>query len=300
MRLLAALNEQRFSAVPAPSLALIVADNSPGGDAAQTCQSRQWAWPLHYRHEPQPGISHARNTAIAAVPTGTEFVALIDDDEVPSADWLDRLLDAQARSGADVVAGPAVPVFPPQTPAWITSSGLFLKPANMHALRDLDANPPVATCNALVRASLLGDGGLWFDPALALSGGEDKLLFQTLKLRGCRFTWAATATVSEWIPAERARFGYMWRESFRRGAVKYYVKRRLKSTSTLRSARIALRLTLRCLANMAWALLRLLATWWRGRAAWVPPALEIADSLGTLAGVMRIPSRHYRPEVAGC
>jgi succinoglycan biosynthesis protein ExoM len=277
-----------------------VIDNSPDGDAAIPCQSGRRAWPLQYVHEPRPGISHARNTGLQAVPADTDFVAMIDDDEVPAPEWLDRLLNAQVRSGADIVAGPAVPLFGPRTPDWVATTGFFLKPANMHSLRDLDPDPPVATCNVLMRASLLRDAGLRFDPALALSGGEDKLFFQTLKLRGYRFAWAAQATVSEWIPAERATLGYMWRESFRRGAVKYYVKRKLKSNSALRRARIALRLMLRCVAGIAWELLCLLASAWRGRGAWAPHALAIADNLGTLAGVAGIPNRHYRPEVTAC
>jgi succinoglycan biosynthesis protein ExoM len=277
-----------------------VVDNSPDGDAAPACHSRRWAWPLHYVHEPRPGISHARNAGLSAVPPGTDFIAMIDDDEVPAPEWLDRLLDAQIRSGADIVAGPAVPLFGSRTPEWVAASGFFLKPTNMHTLRDLDPDPPVATCNVLVRASLLGDVGLRFDPALALSGGEDKLLFQTLKLRGYRFAWAAQAVVSEWIPTERATLGYMWRESFRRGAVKYYVKRKLKSTTALRSARIATRLTLRCVAGIGWRLMCLLAHLWRGRGAWAPHALDIADNLGTLAGIAGITNRHYRPEVAAC
>lgn len=275
-------------------------DNSPDGDAAHTCQAREWSWPLHYLHEPRPGISYARNAALSAVPGGTDFVAMLDDDEVPAPDWLDRLLDAQNRSGADIVAGPAVPAFPPGTPDWIAAGGFFLKPTNLHALSDLDPHPPAATCNVLVRASLLGENGVRFDPALALSGGEDKLLFQSLKLRGCRFAWAAAATVNEWVPAERANLAYMWRESFRRGAVKYYVKRQLKSKSALRSARIGLRLVLRSTARIVWKVFCLLACLGRGREAWAPHALDIADSLGTLAGVLRIPNRHYRPEVAAC
>src|SRR5690606_26232391 len=142
-------------------------------------------------------------------------------DEVPAADWLDQLLNAQARSGADVIVGPATPVFPPATPDWVKASRLFVKPENWASLRELDPDPPAATCNVLVSAALFGPSGVNFDPALALSGGEDKLLFQSLKLSGHTFAWAATAHVSEWIPAERANLSYMWRESYRRGCVKY-------------------------------------------------------------------------------
>jgi succinoglycan biosynthesis protein ExoM len=294
LRLLGGLDAQVFNDVPAPSICLIVVDNSPQADAAATCSARPWAWPLHYLHEPRPGISYARNTALAAVPEGTDFIAMIDDDEVPVPNWLEQLLAAQARSGADIVVGPSTPIFAQGTPDWVSASGFFLKPHNARELQDLDPQPPAATCNVLVRASLLGASGRVFDPALALSGGEDKLLFQSLKLSGYRFAWAAHAHVSEWIPPERATLAYMWRESYRRGSVKYYVKRHLKATSAPRALRMGLRMAVRGLVRIAAGLLGALTRIGYGRAVWVPYALHVADSLGTIAGVLRIPNRHYR------
>ena len=300
LRLLAGLDGQVFAAVPQPSVCLIVVDNSPTASAAASCAAHPSRWPLHYLHEPQPGISHARNTALAAVPAGTDFIAMIDDDEVPAPDWLDQLLAAQARSGADVIVGPTAPIFPPATPGWVAANSLFIKPENQASLRDLDPDPPAATCNVLVRAGLLGPAGLSFEPALALSGGEDKLLFQSLKQHGHTFAFAAAAHVSEWIPPERATFAYMWRESYRRGCVKYFVKQRLKSRSRLGSLRIAVRLVVKSLGLIAWHLLRMLAKLGRKDRAWIPSALHMADSLGTIAGTFQIPNRHYRPKDVKC
>jgi GT2 family glycosyltransferase len=238
---------------------------------------------------------------LAAVPPGTDFVAMIDDDEVPDPDWLDQLLDAQTKSGADVVVGRTTPTFPAKTPGWVSASGFFPKPQNPDALGELDPDPPAATCNVLVRASLFDYSAAPFDTALALSGGEDKLLFQSFKLSGYKFTWAANAQVSESIPAERANFAYMWRESYRRGCVKYLVKRRLKSRSALRSLWIAIRLSIRSLGRIARDLLRaILACFGQHGRDWVPHALNIADSLGTIAGVLQIPNRHYRPKRFEC
>jgi len=294
LRLLAGLDAQVFDAVPTPAIELIVVDNSPLADAAGICDAGRWKWPLRYLHEPRPGISHARNTAVAAVTASTDFIAMIDDDEVPAPDWLDQLLHAQKRSQADIVVGPTTPVFPQDTPDWVPASGFFLKPDNAHALRELDTQPPAATCNVLVRAALLDSPGQVFDPALALCGGEDKLLFQSLKLSGHRFAWAAHAHVSEWIPPERANFAYMWREAYRRGSVKYYVKSRLKAASALHALRMGLRMSLTGLGRIAVALLCLPAKVGRGRAGLARHALNVADSLGTIAGVLHIPNRHYR------
>lgn len=296
MRLLDALDRQVLSGDPAPTVALVVVDNSPDGDASSLLAARQGHWPLSYCHEPQPGISHARNRALAALPAGTEFVAMIDDDEEPTQHWLQALLTAQQRSGADVVVGPTLPRFSGDTPPWIEACGFFPKPRNHAQLAELDPDPPAATCNVLVRASLFDDPALRFEPQLALSGGEDKLLFQQLKLRGCRFAFAPQALALEDIPAERANLGYMWREAYRRGTVRYLVKRRLKSRSGARAAWIALRLLARSLLRSLWNGLRTLPALGAGRAAWAPRVLAIADSLGTCAGVIGLRSRHYRPE----
>lgn len=299
-RLLAALEVQQFTLGPAPSMVIIVVDNSPDGDAEPTLKAHQSTWPLHCVHEPCPGISYARNAAIAAVPADTNFIAMIDDDEEPSAQWLDHLLDAQARSGADVVVGPVLPVFPDGTPDWVQAGGVFYKPTNMHELYDLHPDPAAATCNVLIRARLIGSGGLQFDPALALSGGEDKMLFQLMKRQRYRFAWAASALVREWVPADRANFAYMWQEAVRRGTVKHYVKCQLKSTSALHSSRIGLRMALFCVAGILRDALYLLANAWRGRRAMLPHALNIADQLGTIAGILQIPNRHYRPSRTSC
>jgi GT2 family glycosyltransferase len=225
---------------------------------------------------------------------------MTDDDAVPEPNWLDQLLETQARSGADIVVGPTTPLFPPGTPDWVAATGFFLKPQNQASLRDMDPDPPAATCNVLLRADLLGESRLRFEPALAISGGEDKLLFQLLKARGFRFAWAAAARVVEWIPDERANLKYMWRESYRRGLVKFFVKRKTKSRSATHSLRIAIRLSLHSLVFIPYDGLRILFNLSRGRDIWVPHALNIARNLGTVAGVLGVSSRHYRVENATC
>lgn len=299
-RLLEALHRQAFEVTAAPALRLVVVDNSPSAESAAICNADEWTLPLTYVHEPRPGISYARNTALAAVPEGTDFIAMTDDDAVPEPGWLDQLLDTQSRSSADVVVGPTTPVFPPGTPDWVAATGFFLKPQNQDRLRDMDPDPPAATCNVLLRADLLGASRLSFEPALAISGGEDKLLFQLLKAGGYRFAWAPAARTVEWIPAERANFNYMWRESYRRGLVKFFVKRKSKSRSAAHSLRIAIRLLLHSLVFIPFNALRTLVTLGQGRDTWVPHALDLARNLGTVAGVLGMSSSHYRLENAAC
>jgi len=289
---------QTFADVPAPAITVIVADNEGSPDNRRICDEfRQTQfYTLVYVHEPCRGISHARNACLDQLPTGTDFVAMIDDDEVPDSDWLNQLLLAQRKSHADVVAGPAFPEFREGTPDWIRDCDFFLKPADFTCFADLQADPPAATCNVLVNAAIFSRTGLRFDPQLALSGGEDKLLFQDLKLRGYRFAWAARARVREHIPANRATFGYMWREQFRRGSVKYYVKRKLKVTNRLKLLRLVPKFLARATGDILAGCYGITAQLFRNRknrCALARNALPIADGLGAISGLLQFSSHHY-------
>ncbi len=64
--------------------------------------------------EPRQGNCHAINaafeTALAMFPAATSFL-MIDDDEIASPDWLERMMHAAEATGADVVGGPVLPQF---------------------------------------------------------------------------------------------------------------------------------------------------------------------------------------------
>lgn len=294
--LLQALAEQRFTHVPPPRVTLVVTDNEGNEQVRALCDSsrREPFAALLYYHEPQRGISYARNACLDHVPHATDFIAMIDDDEIPAQDWLEQLLLAQARTGAEVVIGPATPVFEPDTPQWIQQSGFFDKPREQSSLADLQSDPAAATCNALVAAGSLAATGIRFHPDLALSGGEDALFFRELKLAGYRFTWARHAQVFEAVPAQKARIGYMLREEFRRGNVRVFVEDLISSKSggrrpgALRESRRALKRVFSGIAGLLGTLPRCN----RGRMAMA--ASRVARGLGMLAGLAGIRNRHYR------
>ena len=119
--LLGGLAAQRFAAVPRPRFDVVIVDNEGSSEAAAICAKAgpTTGLAVRYVQEPRRGISYARNTCLDHVARDAEFFAMIDDDEVPELDWLEQLLCAQARAGADVVRGAVVPVFPESAPAWI-------------------------------------------------------------------------------------------------------------------------------------------------------------------------------------
>jgi glycosyltransferase involved in cell wall biosynthesis len=296
--LLTCLANQTFNDIPVPKISVIVADNEGNPENRRLCNEfRQTHFQsLTYVHEHRRGISYARNACLDQVPAEIDFVAMIDDDEAPDSAWLNHLLLAQSRSGADVVVGPTYPEFQQGTPAWIKDSGFFLKPENPSRFKDLQADPPAATCNVLVNAAIFARPGLRFDPQLALSGGEDKLLFQDIKLRGYTFAWAANAKVTEFVSRERATFGYMWHEQYRRGSVKYYVKRRLKVSNRLKLIRLVPKFLARALANILAGSYGVITQLLRNRKDWSAlacNALIVADGLGSISGLLHLKNRHY-------
>lgn len=215
---------QTFSTMPAPVLHVVIADNECSDRTREICAEfeRQSKIAVTYVCEPKRGISFARNACLGNIPEVFEFFASIDDDEVPEPDWLERLLEVQTATGADVVQGAVVPVFPKGTPEWLVNGNFFGlprrgwtgTPLHRDEHQELDF---AATNNALVRVSAVNNLGLRFDAALALTGGEDSQFFRTLVAEGCRIVYAPRARVRETVPAERATVWYRLKLEFRIG-----------------------------------------------------------------------------------
>ena len=117
---------------------------------------------------------------------------------------------------------PSFPIFPSGTPDWLVDGNFFGLPrrswtgTTLHRdeYQELDF---AATNNALVRVAAVNRLGLRFDPALALTGGEDSRFFRTLAAEGSRIVYAPRARVRETVPAERATAWYRLKLEFRIG-----------------------------------------------------------------------------------
>src|SRR5690606_359612 len=93
-RLLLALNSLKFREWCRPNIRVIVVDNDPESRSIELCRSLapDLRWPVTATTEPRRGIPFARNTALKVAGTDVDFVAFVDDDEVPDPHWLDELL----------------------------------------------------------------------------------------------------------------------------------------------------------------------------------------------------------------
>ncbi|MGH6895291.1 MAG: glycosyltransferase family 2 protein [Geminicoccaceae bacterium] len=304
--LLAGLAAERFAAMARPRFDVVIVDNEGSEAARASCaQIRQQAnLAVRYVHEPKRGIPHARNACLDHVAPAAEFFAMIDDDEVPEPDWLEQLLLAQARTGADVVRGAVVPVFPDGAPAWIQGGDFFgwPKPGRTgagDALADGAELASASSNNVLVRCAAVRALSLRFDPTLAFTGGTDALFFRQMKLAGCKIVYGADARVREIVPPERASFAYLWRAHYKQGCNKVPRKLRLEKTGAGPARRVRLaakRIPRECaeIGGGALAVARSLVTGHADMGRLSGGLLRMAKGLGGLAGLLGLRFAHYR------
>lgn len=217
-RLLDGLAVQELSPAFTLEPLVIIVDNSPGAEARGqiTAAAEDFPWPLHYLSEPRRGITFARNAALEkAAALDCDFVAFVDDDEVPAPGWLAALAAAQQRSGATAVLGAVQPVFPDGTPRWLIAGRFF----ETHRFADGAEIDDAHTANVLIDRRRLTALGLRFDDRFALTGGEDTMLFRDLLDAGGRIVYAADAVVHETVPASRTRLGWLLRRWYRTGNI---------------------------------------------------------------------------------
>lgn len=283
-RLLEGLDRQTFSG-PAPAVEIVVVDNE--GSACQILERDNpvRSWPLRCYVETRRGIPQARNAAVSNVESGVDFVAFVDDDEVPDPRWLSELLRVQREYDADAVAGPVLRHFDEPPPDWILQGGFFEKRRYRtgHPMKYLD------TANALIRRRLLEGPGKPFDERLAFSGGEDTHFFLRAHRDGRKMVWADGAVVRELIPASRANAGWIFRRAYRLGNSLAFCEMDLDPSVSVLAARVA-----KALAWIIRGILLVFASSILGRHVFVKALQGVYRGVGMLAGLAGITHEEYR------
>ena len=193
---------------------IVVVDNDAARSARATVDdfSASSAVPAVYCVEPEQNIALARNRALAQA-TG-DFVAFIDDDEVPAKQWLAKLLEACLKYSVAGALGPVLPYFEDKPPAWVLKGKFFDRPT--HKTGHIIPWSEGRTGNLLIKRDILQGIVEPFKPEYG-SGGEDRDFFRRMIDAGHSFVWCDEAPAHELVPPVRWRRSFMLRRALLRG-----------------------------------------------------------------------------------
>lgn len=268
----------RLTIPPDVDVSVLVLDNNPEPDARHAVERIRKGFPfdLSHAHVAEPGLSSVRNFALTRARDGFDFLAMIDDDEMPHHRWLSELLRVQKETLADAVVGPVPRIIPRDAPRWLREGGFFELPVfpDRTFIRDGYSG------NCLLRVASIRRLGLAFDPALNFAGGEDLLFFRQLHAAGAKLAFASRAIAEEFVGAERLSASYILKLNFRRGNTLSLCDRHLggRRAIALRPLKACARIALGCVTFVP-------KTIRRGRSGAVAALCNVALGLGALAGL---------------
>lgn len=213
-RLLNRLLEQQTD--DAFTFSCIVIDNDQKRSAEKTVGVFQELQKLEFIYdcEPERNFAVVRNRAIQK--SRGDFIAFIDDDEVPEKDWLLKLLQTCDQFKCDGVLGPVRPYFENEPPRWLDRSGLCHRP--IHPTGLILNWEQTRSGNCLLRRNIFFENGIQFDPAYR-TGGEDVDFFKRAIGAGKKFVWCEEAPAYELVPPERMRVTYYLRRALLQGTI---------------------------------------------------------------------------------
>ncbi len=197
--LLSALGRQQTGGLFLISVHVVDNDCARSAENVVAEFARGAPFSVTYAVEPVQNISLARNRALRYAEGN--LLAFIDDDEVPTEDWLLNLYLARRASDADGVIAHVRPLFDAHTPSWLIKSGLCERPS----FRDGTVLPDheCRTGNVLLKRDVLNGLETPFRPEKGRTGGEDSDFFGSLIARGHVFVWCDEAPVYEHIGPAR-------------------------------------------------------------------------------------------------
>jgi succinoglycan biosynthesis protein ExoM len=194
---------------------IVVVDNDPEHSAKIILKNWQSTTKcsLIFSHVSQANIAVARNTTLMLATH--DWIAFIDDDEVPESDWLFNLVKTQKEFNADAVFGPVLPRYLTDTPQWIIDGAYFDRPRFKTGTAIGIEN--ARTGNVLIASQCFKHIDGPFDIAFGRTGGEDSLFFRDILTSQPIFVWCDQAPVSEDVPLTRANHIWLLQRSYRVG-----------------------------------------------------------------------------------
>jgi succinoglycan biosynthesis protein ExoM len=248
------------------------------------------SWPIAVQHEPQLGISFARNRALeAALAFAADAVVFVDDDQTVPEDWLAVLVRAWREDGTDAVKSNVLELPREHFGDYDDRAIQELQRSHFSPRRDTGVRK-LATNGVLISRRLPDELGMRFDPAFALTGGEDHDFFNRARLNGARLAITYETIAFEWRPESRRNLRAHVRSGFCVGVCTARL-RHVEGRSTASCMGRGLRLLMT-------GLLALPAGIWRASEL-NKTAKRTAKGAGLLAGLCGCRFEHYRVVAGG-
>lgn len=152
-------------------------------------------------NSPENNIATGRNVVLDNA--AYDLIAFLDDDEYPSINWLNEMVEVYKDCDSVVVAGPVIPIFEDACPKWVKTTDLH----NVRNRKNKGTINMTGTGNVLIDTMHIKD--FKFNRTFGQTGGSDTEFFLRLYDAGHIMHWASDALVYEDIPADRAQTAYM-------------------------------------------------------------------------------------------
>jgi glycosyltransferase involved in cell wall biosynthesis len=195
---------------------IVVADNDASRSAEATVSQIAATLPIAIKYcvEPRQNIARARNQVVANA--DGDYIAFIDDDEWPLADWLFLLFQTTEKFNVAGTLGPVKPSFECPPPAWMIRGRFYERPSHPTGYKMHWSE--TRTGNVLFKKSILPSDELPFRVEYD-TGAEDVDFFRRMSNRGNVFVWCDEAVVEETVPASRCTRTYLLRRALLRGTI---------------------------------------------------------------------------------
>jgi glucosyl-dolichyl phosphate glucuronosyltransferase len=176
-RIRVAVCTNRPAAEVAECLAALAAQVPPGHLSVVTSGLREQAVEAHRRAtdatvlaEPLPGLSRARNRALAWAAEGAEAIAFVDDDALVADGWHDALRRRWDEAPPQVacIGGPIRPRYATEPPPWLSDGISF-------TLTLLDRGPEVRDLDPEVEAVYGANVSFRIEPLRQIGGFDPSL-----------------------------------------------------------------------------------------------------------------------------
>ncbi len=191
---------------------IVIADNDPKASAKSLVSQKISTSNMNivYIHVPEPGVSNARNSALAAAKG--RYILFLDDDMEACSPWVQPMVDAAKKFNAALVFGPVNAVMPDSdNPFYDKMRPLF---SRKNPGEDGLIERGIGTGNCFIDREKVTLPTPAFDTSLNHTGGEDDALFRQLEKQDIRIAWTNAAVTLEHVPASRATMKYVWRRNF--------------------------------------------------------------------------------------